>query len=154
MGPGIALGFGVGVGIALFSHYGWGYSAWAPNWRGGVVVYNHATYISRSVTVINRGNFGAYNRGVFERPGPGVPAGAFRPAVTAQTAVFAHPAAGGAGRPAAVEANRPAVQANRPPAPAARGEAPQAARPPAKPAAKPAPKPPAKPAAKPEPREK
>jgi hypothetical protein len=95
LGAGIAIGFGVGVGIGLFSHFGWGYNAWAPNWRGGVVAYNHTTYISRSTTVINRGNFGAYNRGVFERAGRGVPNG-FRPAAI------------GANRPAAAGGYHPA----------------------------------------------
>jgi len=126
MGAGFAVGFGVGIGIGAFAHFGWGYSAWAPNWRGGVVVYNHATYISRSTTVINQGRFGAYNRGVFERAGRGVPAG-FRPAVTAQSAAFAHPAytpyrpaAGGAYRPApgAAQPYRPAPGSTYRPAPA------------------------------------
>ena len=87
---GIALvgGFGfVGISIGLFSHYGWGYHSWAPNWHGGVVVYNHTTYISRSTTVINRGNFGGYNRGVYEHGGAGIPHN-FRPAVTSQSAAF------------------------------------------------------------------
>jgi Protein of unknown function (DUF3300) len=96
---GTGIGFGAGIGVGLFGHYGWGYSAWSPNWRGGVVVYNHSTYISRSTTVINRGNFGVYNRGVFERAGRGVP-GSYHPAVTAQTAAYAHPGAAGSYRPA------------------------------------------------------
>src|SRR5580658_1510010 len=107
LGPGIAIGFGVGVGIGLFGHFGWGYSAWAPNWHGGVVVFNHNTYISRSTTVINRGNFGGYNRGVFEHAGRGVPGG-YHPAVTSQTAAYAHPAAAGAYRPAAAGNYHPA----------------------------------------------
>jgi len=57
MAAGIGIGFGVGISLGVYSHYGWGYHAWAPNWHGGVVVYNHTTYISRSTTVINRGNF-------------------------------------------------------------------------------------------------
>ena len=65
----VGIGFGVGISLGIFSHYGWGYHAWAPNWHGGVVVYNHNTYVSRSTTVINRGNFGGYNRGVYEHPG-------------------------------------------------------------------------------------
>jgi len=84
---GLGIGFAAGISIALFSHYGWGYHNWAPNWHGGVVVYNHTTYISHSTTVINRGNFGAHNSGVFERPGRGVPAN-FHPAVTSQSAAF------------------------------------------------------------------
>jgi hypothetical protein len=153
MGPGIAIGFGAGFGVGLFAHYGWGYSAWAPNWRGGVVVYNHTTYISRSTTVVNQGRFGAYNRGVFEHPGNGVPAGQFHPPVTGQSAVFAHPEAGGAPggfRPAPAEANRPApayrqenAQPYRPPAGAAQPAAQRPNQPAPKAAPKPAPKPPA-----------
>jgi len=100
MARGIGIGFGVGISLGIFSHFGWGYHAWAPNWHGGVVVYNRATYISRSTTVINRGNFGGYNRGVYEHGGRGVPNG-FRPPVTRASAQF-HSAAGGAyNRPAA-----------------------------------------------------
>ncbi len=84
---GLGLGFAAGISIGLFSHYGWGYHNWSPNWHGGVVVYNHTTYISHSTTVINRGNFGGYNRGVFERPGPGVPQN-FHAPVTSQSAAF------------------------------------------------------------------
>lgn len=90
-GAGIAIGFGVGIGIGLFAHYGWGYHAWAPNWHGGVVVYNHNTYISRSNTVYNRGHFGGYNRGVFEHGGRGVPGG--------YHAAYGHPGPGGAYHP-------------------------------------------------------
>jgi hypothetical protein len=111
------IGFGVGISVGLFSHYGWGYGAWAPNWRGGVVVYNRVTYISRSTTVINRGYFGGYNRGVFERAGPGVPGG-FRPPVTAASAEF-HPVARGPVVPQA----RPGLNERPAPVPQARGEA-------------------------------
>jgi Protein of unknown function (DUF3300) len=89
----VGIGFGVGISLGIFSHYGWGYHAWRPNWHGGVVVYNRTTYISRSATVANRGRFGGYNRGVYERGGRGVPRG-FRPPVTARSAQF-HPAPAG-----------------------------------------------------------
>jgi hypothetical protein len=115
---GAGIGFGVGVGIGLFGHFGWGYNAWAPNWRGGVVAYNHTTYISRSTTVINQGHFGGYNRGVFERAGRGVPGG-FHPAVTAQTAAYGHAGAAGAYHPATAGAYRPAPAGSYHPAPAA-----------------------------------
>ena len=101
---GLGLGFAAGISIGLFAHYGWGYHHWEPNWRGGVVVYNHNTYISRSTTVYNRGNFGGYNRGVFEHEGRGVPQN-FHPAVTRDTAKFGRgpgvnrPAGGGFARP-------------------------------------------------------
>jgi hypothetical protein len=156
---GLGIGFAaVGISLGLFSHYGWGYHNWEPNWRGGVVVYNHNTYISNSTTVINRGNFGAYNRGVFEHAGPGVPAN-FRPPVTAATASFRRgptpgalnreapgfnrpaagvdrPAPGAVNRPATGAFNRPApgaVQSSRPAAqaerPSAQAERPQVQRP-------------------------
>jgi hypothetical protein len=120
---GIAIGFGVGIGIGLFAHYGWGYHAWSPNWHGGVVVYNHATYISRSTTVINRGHFGGFNRGVYEHAGAGVPGG-YHPAVTAQTAVFAH--SGGPGT------YRPRARIRRPPRPTIRRRRQPTIRPPAR----------------------
>jgi hypothetical protein len=112
LGAGIAIGFGVGIGLGAFAHFGWGYHAWGANWRGGVVAFNHTTYISRSTTVINRGGFGGYNRGVFEHAGAGVPGG-FHPAVTAKTAAFAHPgaAAGGAYHPSAAGSYRPPAAA-------------------------------------------
>jgi hypothetical protein len=107
---GVALGLGigfaaVGISIGLFGHYGWGYHSWEPNWRGGVVVYNHNTYISNSRTVYNSGHFGGYNRGVFEHGGPGVPAN-FRPPVTNATASFTR--GGNVDRPAPGAFNRPA----------------------------------------------
>ncbi len=124
--PGVVLGLGigfaaVGISLGLFAHYGWGFNSWAPNWRGGVVVYNNATYISRSTTVINRGNFGAYNRGVFEHAGPGVPSN-FRPPVTRATATFQsgpnvyRPAPNTNDRPAPNAYNRPAPNTNNRPA--------------------------------------
>jgi hypothetical protein len=58
---GLALGFGVGLAIGAFGHFGWGFHSWAPNWRDHAVFYNHTTFISHSTTVINRGHFGAYN---------------------------------------------------------------------------------------------
>jgi len=83
---GLGLGFAaVGISIGLFAHYGWGFHSWAPNWRGGPVFYNHAAYYSRSATVYNHGNFGGYNRGVFEHAGRGVPSN-FHPAASAGVA--------------------------------------------------------------------
>jgi hypothetical protein len=58
---GLALGFGVGLAIGAFGHFGWGYHNWAPNWRDHAVFYNHTTFISHSTTVYNRGHFGGYN---------------------------------------------------------------------------------------------
>ncbi len=69
LGIGIGIGFGVGIGLLAFGHFGWGYHAWAPNWRSNTIIVNNNTYISRSTTVYNRGNFGGYNQG-FNRGGP------------------------------------------------------------------------------------
>jgi Protein of unknown function (DUF3300) len=92
---GLGLGFAaVGISIGLFAHYGWGFNSWAPNWRGGPVFYNHAAYYSRSATVYNHGNFGGYNRGVFEHAGRGVPAN-FHPGAAREG--FARGAAGDRG---------------------------------------------------------
>jgi hypothetical protein len=55
-GPGI--GFGLGFDIGFFGGFGWGWPRWGFDWRrGGRVVYNHNTYISRSTTIVNRNRF-------------------------------------------------------------------------------------------------
>ncbi len=59
---GLALGFGVGLAIGAFSHFGWGFHSWAPSWGSHTVVYNHNTYISNSTTVINHGHYGGFDR--------------------------------------------------------------------------------------------
>jgi len=61
------LSFGAGFGIGFFGGYGWGWSNWGFNWRGGYAMYNHGRYYSRSNTFYNRSNFygGAGARGGF-----------------------------------------------------------------------------------------
>jgi hypothetical protein len=54
-GTGLAIGFGIGIGIGVFAHWGWGWNNWRLGWHSRAVVFNHATYISHSRTVINRG---------------------------------------------------------------------------------------------------
>lgn len=75
------IGFAAGVAVASFGTYTWGYAHWNPNWYSHTVVYNHATYVSRSVTVVNHGYYGyydhspaarAYNRQVYVGPNNGV----------------------------------------------------------------------------------
>ncbi|KQQ36026.1 hypothetical protein ASF61_07390 [Duganella sp. Leaf126] len=72
-----ALSFGIGVlvGAAVSHHHDWGWNAWGVNWGGPApyggyngynsynggwhrpaVVYNNTTYVSKSVTVVNRVN--------------------------------------------------------------------------------------------------
>jgi hypothetical protein len=65
-GAGLAIGFGIGIRIGAFAGWEWGWSNWRLGWRSRIVVFNHATYVTRSRTVINRG---------FNRPG-GPPPGA------------------------------------------------------------------------------
>ncbi|MCU6499243.1 DUF3300 domain-containing protein [Rugamonas sp. A1-17] len=65
----ITFGIGVLVGAAVSHHDGWGWNSWgvnwggpprdagpAPGWERPAVVYNNATYVSKSVTVVNRVN--------------------------------------------------------------------------------------------------
>ncbi len=133
LASGLAIGFGVGIGVGLFAHYGWGYHAWHPGWNRGVVIYNHNTYISRSATVVNRGHFGGYNRGVYEHEGRGVPGG-YHAVVTGRQAVYAHPGQAGNYHPGPGQTYRPpptAGQTYRPPAGTYRqGTAQQTYRPP------------------------
>jgi hypothetical protein len=62
-GAGLAIGFGAGIAIGAFAHFAWGFHSWAPNWGAHTVVFNHNTYISRSVTVVNHGYYGGFDRG-------------------------------------------------------------------------------------------
>src|SRR6266850_2451097 len=56
-----AVGFSSGVVVARFNAYGWGCTHWTTNWSSNTIVYNHATYVSGSVTVVNRGFYGGYD---------------------------------------------------------------------------------------------
>ena len=60
-GVGFGLGFGIGIGIGLWGHWGWGWGHWGCGWGNHAVFFNHATYISRSVTVINHGYYGRFD---------------------------------------------------------------------------------------------
>jgi hypothetical protein len=60
-GVGFGLGFGLGIGIGLWSHWGWGWGHWGCGWGNHAVFFNHATYISRSTTVINHGYYGRFD---------------------------------------------------------------------------------------------
>ncbi|HEY1499851.1 MAG TPA: DUF3300 domain-containing protein [Acidobacteriaceae bacterium] len=60
---GVGFGFGVGVAIGAWGHWGWGYGHWGFAWGAHpYVAYNHATYVSRSVTVVNHGYYGRFDR--------------------------------------------------------------------------------------------
>ena len=62
-GVGVRFGFGVGVVVGGWGHYGWGYGHWGFAWGPHpYVAFNHATYISRSFTVVNHGYYGRFDR--------------------------------------------------------------------------------------------
>jgi hypothetical protein len=113
---GLAIGFGIGIGIGLFAHWGWGWGHWGIGWHDRAVFYNHASYFTRSVTVVNRGlnrpggpprNFGA--RGAFARP-----AGEFnRPAGSGNRQIAGYRSAAGANRPGGA-IHRPVTGSGRP----------------------------------------
>ncbi len=68
LGVGLAIGFGVGVAVASWNHWGWGYHNWGCGWGShSTVVYNRNVYVSRSVTVVNHGYYGGYDRNVAAR---------------------------------------------------------------------------------------
>jgi hypothetical protein len=51
------LSFGVGFGIGFLGAYEWGWGGWGFDWHHHHVLYNHGSYLSRSTTFYNRGNF-------------------------------------------------------------------------------------------------
>jgi Protein of unknown function (DUF3300) len=59
---GLVIGFGVGIAVASWNRYGWGWNSWGMGWHSHTVVYQRNVYVSRSVTVVNRGYYGHYDR--------------------------------------------------------------------------------------------
>ncbi|HVT96737.1 MAG TPA: DUF3300 domain-containing protein [Acidobacteriaceae bacterium] len=61
---GVRFGFGLGIVVGGgWGHYGWGYGHWGFAWGSHpYVAYNHVTYVSRSVTVVNHGYYGRFDR--------------------------------------------------------------------------------------------
>lgn len=64
---GLAIGFGVGIAMASWNHWGWGYHNWGMGWRNRTVVYQRNVYISRSVHVTNHGYYGHFDRTAADR---------------------------------------------------------------------------------------
>lgn len=63
MGAGVGFGFGFGIGVGLWSGWGWGWGHWGCGWGPRpFIAYNHFTYVSRSVTVMNHGYYGRFDR--------------------------------------------------------------------------------------------
>lgn len=60
---GLALGFGFGVVIGGWSHWGWGWGAWHPFWGPHPYIgYHGGFWVSRSYTVVNHGHYGYFDR--------------------------------------------------------------------------------------------
>jgi hypothetical protein len=60
---GIGFGFGVGVAIGLWGGYGWGWGHWGFAWGPHpYLAYGHGMWVSRSVTVVNHGYYGHFDR--------------------------------------------------------------------------------------------
>ncbi len=60
---GLGFGFGVGVAVGVWAGFGWGWGHWGMGWGPHPYVgYNHVTYVSNSVTVINHGYYGHFDR--------------------------------------------------------------------------------------------
>jgi hypothetical protein len=60
---GVGIGFGVGVAVGAFTHWGWGWGHWNVGWGPHpVIMHEHVTYVSRSVTVVNHGYYGRFDR--------------------------------------------------------------------------------------------
>lgn len=60
---GMGIGFGVGIAVGAWSHWGWGWGHWGMGWGPHPVVFHdRVTYVSRSVTVVNHGYYGRFDR--------------------------------------------------------------------------------------------
>ncbi|HEX4310306.1 MAG TPA: DUF3300 domain-containing protein [Acidobacteriaceae bacterium] len=60
---GFGFGFGVGVAVGVWGGYGWGWGHWGFAWGAHpYVAFNHVSYVSRSVTVVNHGYYGRFDR--------------------------------------------------------------------------------------------
>jgi hypothetical protein len=60
---GFGFGFGVGVAVGVWGGYGWGYGHWGLGWGPHpYLAYGHGVYVSRSVTVVNHGYYGRFDR--------------------------------------------------------------------------------------------
>ncbi|MFT4112861.1 DUF3300 domain-containing protein [Silvibacterium sp.] len=100
LGVGLAIGFGVGIAIGAFGHFGWGWHSWGMGWGAHSLVFQRNVYISRSVTVVNHGYYGHFDRA------PG--ARAFNANMAARAGAFHGGAPGGFNRGGAAGGfNRP-----------------------------------------------
>jgi len=60
---GFGFGFGVGVAVGAWGGYGWGWGHWGMGWGPHpYLAYGHGVWVSRSVTVVNHGYYGRFDR--------------------------------------------------------------------------------------------
>jgi hypothetical protein len=60
---GFGFGFGIGIGVGLWGGYGWGWGHWGFGWGPHpYLAYGHGMWVSRSVTVVNHGYYGHFDR--------------------------------------------------------------------------------------------
>ena len=60
---GFGFGFGVGVAVGVWGGYGWGWGHWGMGWGPHpYLAYGHGVWVSRSVTVVNHGYYGRFDR--------------------------------------------------------------------------------------------
>jgi Protein of unknown function (DUF3300) len=65
------LSFGIGLPIAFFGGFAWGWNHWGFDWGRRYPVYGGRPWISRSTTFYNRGSFYGPRGGFGARPPPG-----------------------------------------------------------------------------------
>ena len=82
---GFGFGFGVGVAVGAWGGWGWGWGHWGFAWGPHpYVAFNHVTYVSRSVTVVNHGYYGHFDRA------PGARAYNYHAAVSVRNVSYSH----------------------------------------------------------------
>ncbi|MGA8111676.1 MAG: DUF3300 domain-containing protein [Acidobacteriaceae bacterium] len=63
VGVRFGFGFGIGVAVGAWGGWGWGWGHWGFAWGAHpYVAFNRVTYVSRSVTVVNHGYYGRFDR--------------------------------------------------------------------------------------------
>jgi hypothetical protein len=60
---GLGFGFGVGVAVGAWGGFGWGWGHWGFGWGAHpYLAYGHGAWVSHSVTVVNHGYYGRFDR--------------------------------------------------------------------------------------------
>ncbi|MGB6157386.1 MAG: DUF3300 domain-containing protein [Acidobacteriaceae bacterium] len=60
---GFGFGFGVGIAVGAWGGFGWGWGHWGFGWGPHpYLAYGHGVWVSHSVTVVNHGYYGHFDR--------------------------------------------------------------------------------------------